>query len=103
ATQAVTDAVTPGQPGPEGAPIAALAPNDPLIALMQDARGVVAVDKLRLRSPALQAMQAEGVILAASLVNQGAFIGLLALGPRRSEQDYSTDDRQMLSDLATHA
>src|SRR6266542_242852 len=29
-------------------------------------------------------------------------IGLLNLGPRRSEQEYSTDDRKLLNDLAGH-
>src|SRR5260370_1354887 len=37
------------------------------------------------------------------LVSQGELVGLLNLGPRLSEQDYSTDDRTLLNDLATQA
>ena len=36
-------------------------------------------------------------------MRQGELIGLLNLGPRRSEQDYSTDDRRLLNTLATQA
>src|SRR5712691_6186737 len=35
--------------------------------------------------------------------SQGELVGLLNLGPRLSEQDYSTDDRTLLNDLATQA
>ena len=35
------------------------------------------------------------------LVSQGELIGLLNLGPRLSQQEYSADDRKLLSDLAT--
>jgi len=34
-------------------------------------------------------------------VSQGELIGLLNLGPRLSQQEYSADDRKLLSDLAT--
>ena len=37
------------------------------------------------------------------LVSQGELIGVLNLGPRRSEQDYSTDDRKLLDNLAAQA
>ncbi len=37
------------------------------------------------------------------LVSQGELIGLLNLGPRLSEQDYSTDDRRLLNRLAIQA
>ena len=43
-------------------------------------------------SAALEALKAAGVKLAVPLVSQGELIGLLSLGPRLSEQDYSTDD-----------
>ncbi len=88
-----------------GAPeeIARLASNDPIIARLLRARSVVEVDKLRLSSPALQTIKEQGAVLAAPLVHQGEFIGLLALGPRRSEQGYTTDDYQLLKNLATQA
>ena len=36
-------------------------------------------------------------------VSQGELIGALSLGPRRSEQEYSTDDRRLLDKLAAQA
>ncbi|MGH3331786.1 MAG: ATP-binding SpoIIE family protein phosphatase, partial [Nocardioidaceae bacterium] len=44
-----------------------------------------------------------GVKLAVPLVSQGELIGVLSLGPRRSAQDYSTDDRKLLDALAAQA
>jgi serine phosphatase RsbU (regulator of sigma subunit)/anti-sigma regulatory factor (Ser/Thr protein kinase) len=80
-----------------------IAPSDPLLAYFTSAHGTVDLDGLELDSPALAAMRAEGTRLAVPLVSQGELIGLLRLGPRRSEQDYSYDDRKLLDDLATHA
>src|SRR5260221_2439320 len=80
-----------------------IAPNDPIIAYFQSAPGAVEIDKLSLDSPALRALKAAGVKLAVALVSQGELIGLLNLGPRLSEPDYSADDPALLSNLATHA
>ena len=44
-----------------------------------------------------------GVKLIAPLAGQGELIGLLNLGPRRSEQEYTADDRKLFGDLATQA
>jgi serine phosphatase RsbU (regulator of sigma subunit) len=41
------------------------------------------------------------VKLVVPLVSQGELIGLLNLGPRLSQQEYSADDRKLLSDLST--
>src|SRR5919112_2091335 len=83
------------------APDLAIAPNDPILAYLADASGVVEVEKLDLDSPALRAMKAAEVKLVVPLVSQGDLIGLLNLGPRLSQQEYSADDRKLLSDLAT--
>ncbi len=80
-----------------------IGPNDPLLAYLQSASGAVDVEELELQSPALSAMKAAGVKLAVPLVSQGELIGVLNLGPRRSEQDYSTDDRKLLDNLAAQA
>src|ERR1700738_764232 len=80
-----------------------IAPYDPLTAYFLSAPGAVEIDKLRMDSPALKALQAAGVKMAVPLVSQGELVGLLNLGPRLSEQDYSTDDRTLLNDLATQA
>ena len=82
---------------------AMLAPNDPLLAYFQSAPGPVEVGKLRLDSPALRQLQAEGVALVLPLVSQGELVGLINLGPRRSEQEYTGDDRRLLNDLITQA
>jgi serine phosphatase RsbU (regulator of sigma subunit)/anti-sigma regulatory factor (Ser/Thr protein kinase) len=80
-----------------------IAPDDPLVAYFHNVAGVVDLDRLALDSPALRAMRAAGVRLAVPLVSQGELIGLLNLGPRLSEQDYSGDDRALLNNLATQA
>lgn len=80
-----------------------IAPTDPLLAYFQNAPGAVEVDRLNLDSPALRALQAAEVKLAIPLVSQGELIGLINLGPRLSEQEYSSDDRKLLSDLAIQA
>jgi serine phosphatase RsbU (regulator of sigma subunit)/anti-sigma regulatory factor (Ser/Thr protein kinase) len=80
-----------------------IAPNDPLLAYLQSATGAVDVTSLELDSPALAALKEAGVTLAVPLVTQGELIGVLNLGPRRSEQDYSSDDRKLLESLAAQA
>ena len=78
-----------------------IAPDDPILAYLANASGVVEVEKLDLDSPGLRAMKAAEVKLVVPLVSQGELIGLLNLGPRLSQQEYSADDRKLLSDLST--
>jgi serine phosphatase RsbU (regulator of sigma subunit)/anti-sigma regulatory factor (Ser/Thr protein kinase) len=85
------------------APPIDIAPDDPIVAYFLSAPGAVEVDKLHLDSPALHALRTAGVTLAIPLVSQGELVGLLNLGPRLSEQDYSPDDRGLLNTLATQA
>ncbi|MGI8407261.1 MAG: ATP-binding SpoIIE family protein phosphatase [Actinomycetota bacterium] len=80
-----------------------IAPNDPVIAFFQSASGAVDVDALELDSPAVTALKEAGVKLVVPLVAQGELIGLLNLGPRLSERDYSGDDRKLLDNLAAQA
>ena len=77
--------------------------SDPLLAYLQTAPGPVEVARLELESPAVHAMREAGVALIVPLVSQGELIGTLNLGPRLSEQDYSTDDRRLLTTLAAQA
>ena len=83
------------------APQLQIAPNDPIVAYLASASGVVEIDKLDLHSPALDAMKASQIKVVVPLVSQGELIGLLNLGPRLSQQEYSADDRKLLNDLAT--
>ena len=90
-----------------GADIASIAVDipeaDPLFAYLQSAPGPVDVGRLELESPAVQALRDADVALVVPLVTQGELIGTLNLGPRLSEQDYSTDDRRLLATLAAQA
>lgn len=95
----------PASPRPAPAQILPLnlAPNDPLGPYLLSAGGPVEVERLQLDSPALAALREDGVKLIAPLAGQGELIGVLNLGPRRSEQEYTADDRKLLGDLATQA
>jgi len=77
--------------------------SDPLLAYLQTAPGPVELARLELDSPAVTALREAGVALVVPLVSQGELIGTLNLGPRLSEQDYSTDDRRLLTTLAAQA
>jgi serine phosphatase RsbU (regulator of sigma subunit) len=77
--------------------------DDPLIAWLEAATAPVALDELEVVSPARDALQAAGVRLVVPLVSQARLVGLLGLGPRRSERDYAVDDRKLLEDLAERA
>jgi serine phosphatase RsbU (regulator of sigma subunit)/anti-sigma regulatory factor (Ser/Thr protein kinase) len=77
--------------------------SDPLLAYLQSAPGPVDVARLELDSPAVAALREARVALVVPLVSQGELIGTLNLGPRLSEQDYSTDDRRLLTTLAAQA
>lgn len=80
-----------------------IAPDDPLLANLVNVSGVVEVERLNLDSPALRALKEGGIKICVPLVSQGELIGLLTLGARRSEQEYSADDRRLLTTLATQA
>lgn len=80
-----------------------IAPNDPALAYFQGAGGAVALEDLQLDSPAVREMRAAGITMVVPLISQGELIGLLNLGPRLSEQEYSSDDRQLLEKLAAQA
>lgn len=80
-----------------------ISPSDPLLPYLTSVNGVVYLSNLELDSPAVQNFRQAGIKILVPFVNQGELIGLMSLGPRRSEQEYSTDDRQYLATLATQA
>ncbi len=80
-----------------------IAPNDPIVAYFMRTSGAVEVNSLQFDSPALKTLKGQGVKLVVPLVSQGELVGLLALGPRLSDQQYSSDDRGLLSTLAIQA
>ncbi|MFO7662745.1 MAG: SpoIIE family protein phosphatase [Chloroflexota bacterium] len=79
-------------------------PTDPLVDYLQNnVSGVVDVEKLSLDSDGVRALRQAGVRLVLPLVSQGELVGLINLGQRLSEQDYSSDDRRLLGNLSTQA
>lgn len=89
--------------GPAEVPGFDLAPNDPLAGYLLGAAGVVDIAALELDSPALTVLREAGVRLVVPLISSGTLIGLLNLGPRLSERDYSGEDRRLLNALAGYA
>jgi len=77
--------------------------DDPLLGYLAGIAEPVLVDRIPLDSPAVRALREAHISLVVPLVTSGELVGVLSLGPRRSERDYSTDDRRLLQDLATHA
>ncbi len=80
-----------------------IAPDDPLVAYFLATPGAVELARLRLESHALRALKEAGVVITIPLVSQGELVGVLNLGPRLSQQDYSSDDRGLLNTLASQA
>ena len=80
-----------------------IAPHDPLLAYVQNNSGIIEVARLNLDSPALHNLRAAEVQLVVPLVSQSELIGLISLGQRMSDQEYSSDDRKLLADLAIQA
>ncbi len=85
------------------APPVDIAPDDPALAHFQHAGGPVDLDTVSFDSPAVRDLRAAGVKLVVPLVAQGELIGLINLGPRLSEQEYTSDDRKLLESLASQA
>lgn len=80
-----------------------IAPDDPLIPYVREVADVVNLERLELDSAALRALKKAGVAIVVPLVSQSELVGLLNLGPRLSRQEFSADDRRLLSNLATQA
>ena len=78
-------------------------PSDPLLPYLTRAGGPVSLSSLDFDSPVVQSLRQAGVKIVVPLINQGELIGLVSLGPRRSAQEYSTDDQRMLATLASQA
>jgi serine phosphatase RsbU (regulator of sigma subunit)/anti-sigma regulatory factor (Ser/Thr protein kinase) len=103
---AATNGHAPVEPVPADLPVVPavdIAPNDPLITYLQTAGGAIEIDTLELESPAVEALRAAGVSLVVPLISGGELVGTLNLGPRLSDQQYSTDDKKLLDALAAQA
>jgi hypothetical protein len=80
-----------------------IAPTDPLLATLHHSNSALDLSRLNLDSPALAQLRAAGVAVIAPLLSQGDLIGVISLGGRRSEQEYTSDDRKLLDDLTSQA
>ena len=83
--------------------LAELSDDDPFTAYLLAAAGPVDIRRLDLESPTLKSLKEAGAVLVVPMISAGAPVGVLALGPRKSERDYTTDDRQLLDALARYA
>jgi serine phosphatase RsbU (regulator of sigma subunit) len=77
--------------------------DDPLAGYLMKVSGTVDIRELEFDSPALSALKAAGAVLVVPLISAGAPIGLLSLGPRLSEREYTAADRHLLNALAGYA
>lgn len=82
------------------APQVDIPPNDPVIGYFHSVGHPVDMASVDIESPGAEALRAAGVALVVPLLSQGELIGLLNLGPRLSEQEYSSEDRRLLDNLA---
>jgi anti-anti-sigma factor len=103
AAPAVPVAVETASLDPGGGDTVDIQPDDPLVTYFIAHPGAVDLQEVHLESRALRAMKAAGFKLAVPLVAQGELLGVLNLGPRLSEQEYSADDRALLNNLASQA
>ena len=74
---------------------------DAVVTYFSEYPDAVQVKRLHFESSLLEDLGAAGIQIIAPLVSQGEVVGLLNLGARRSEQEYSRDDLQLLSTLAS--
>jgi serine phosphatase RsbU (regulator of sigma subunit) len=80
-----------------------LAANDPLVAYLLSHAQAIDITGLQLDSPGLAALREAGAVLAIPLISSGSLVGLLSLGPRRSERGYTSEDKRLLTALAGYA
>lgn len=78
-----------------------ISPGDPLETLLLSSGGPVEIAGLDLDSAALDEARDAGVELLVPLIAQGELLGVLYVGPRLSDQPYSTGDRKLLASLAS--
>ncbi len=93
--------LAPNKPAHPHPAVAGIPGDDPLIGYFLRSPGVTEIDRLDLDSPTLARLKREKYHLVAPLVSQGKVIGLLTLGERRSEQEYSKDDLHLLNMLTS--
>lgn len=82
------------------APSIPIPDDDPLSWHLRSVAAPVELSKIAIESAAVDELRAAGIEIVVPLVGQGELMGALYLGPRLSDQPYSTDDRKLLASLA---
>ncbi len=77
-----------------------IADDDPLRTVLLTSGGPVDLESVDVESEAADHLREAGFTLIVPLIARGRLIGTLNLGPRLSDQPYSTDDRRLLATLA---
>ena len=93
-TEAVAQLNKPGMQAHD--PDFAIDPTDPLYQYFLNSPGATALETIKLEeeSPALSILKASGVKVVVPLVSQGELVGLIRLGERKSQQEYSRERPQ---------
>jgi serine phosphatase RsbU (regulator of sigma subunit) len=73
------------------------------VALLRESAGPIDLTAESDRSEALRSFERVGVRIAVPLLSQGELVGMINLGPRFSEADYSSQDLKLLDGLTDHA
>jgi serine phosphatase RsbU (regulator of sigma subunit) len=76
---------------------------DPIVGHFGRVAAAIDLESLEMESRGLEWLRTSNGKLAVPLISQGELLGWISLGPRLSEQDYSADDRSLLTNLAAHA
>ena len=74
--------------------------SDPLVEFFEKSPQIADIGKLNIDSPTVKLIREAGAELIVPLLSSGELVGILILNSKRSEQEYSTDDRQLISMLA---
>jgi serine phosphatase RsbU (regulator of sigma subunit)/anti-sigma regulatory factor (Ser/Thr protein kinase) len=74
---------------------------DAIEAMLLSSGGPLEVSSIEADSATIRRVKEAGVELIVPLIGQGELLGALYLGPRLSDQPYSTDDRRLLGNLAS--
>ncbi len=96
--EAALEPASPEVPAVDAIPITE---DDPLHSYLVSVAAPVETAGLDMDSEALKALRQTGIVLIVPLVGQGELLGALYLGPRLSDQPYSSDDRKLLANLAS--
>ncbi len=78
-----------------------IAPTDPLVTYFKNGAKTTELAHIALDSSALTALKNLGLTTIVPLVSQAELIGVINLAPANHEQNYSTEERRLLNELAT--